>query len=321
MNENNKSVLFIILRPILFLLPLAFGSPFISYCLCAFNAAITIVGNRLIGAAVEVITALGAIMLCATMGLGTAYGVFFAMQIVAVSAVCALCIMTRRSFASGLLLSSTAYGLIALMQLKASAGAEGLSIADSLVSGVVTPLRESIDSVLTQNGIDAGTAEQLFSTIESSLRLSLPSMIIIYAIVSGYFVMWMVSRSFRSTPLGNGHSFGNIRVGYPAVIYAAVMGLLLLIPNESVRLISVNGLIVFVFLAFCAGLSLVDFLMRIKIKSIFARCLLHVAIIIFCSLLGSVIPIFNILLLYAAAGVVDCFVSIRKRVNTGNEIK
>lgn len=321
MNENNKSVFFVILRPILFLLPLAFGSPFISYCLCAFNAAVTIVGNRLLGAIVEAVTAFCAVLLCSSMGLGSAYGVFFAMQIVLVSIVCAVCILTRRSFSAGLIFSSAAYGLVSLMSLKASADELGLSIADSLVSGVVSPFKESFDAVTAQSGIDESIAAQLFETFEKTLRSCLPAMILIYAIICGYIVMWMASRVFRATPLGNGHSFGNIRLGYPALIYAAALCLLLFIPNENVRLISINGLIVFVFLAFSAGLSLVDFLLRIKIKNIFARCLLHAAIIIFSSIIGSAFPIFNVLLLYAVAGVVDCFVSFRKRVTAADEVK
>lgn len=320
--RENKFGLFAIIRPILFLLPLMLGSPFIAFCLCAFNAAMTIIeSGPVYGGIIEAVTAAASVFVCISMGFGTAYGVFFAMQIVLVSLVFAVCLLSRRSFRTGLLFSSAAYGLPSLINLKFEADDAGLSIADSILSGITGPMRESIDSVLSQNGVNSDFAEQIFDIIENTLRLCLPSILIIIAIVGGYAVMWMVSRPLRMTILDNGHSFGNIRLGYSSMAYAVIMAALLFIPGENVRVIAVNGLLVFAFLAFAAGMSLVDFLMRIKIKSYTARIFIHAAIIVFGSVLSSVMPLFNVFIIYILAGITDCFVSIRKRVTVSDEKK
>ncbi len=295
------------------MLPLLLGFPQISFCLCAFNAAMTIIGSGPVGGGiVEVISAAAAVIMCASVGLGVQYGIFLAMQIVLVSVVCAICMLTRRSFAIGLLACSTAYGVPSLLSMKTSADKAGLSITDSMFAGVNGAVKENYINSAGKS-VDPALAEKVFDLVEDALRTCMPAIVIISAIIMGYAVMWMVSRALRSTPLNNGHSFGNIRFSYSAAAYAVVMILLLLIPNGSVQLVAINGLIISIFFAYAAGLSLADFLMRQKLPNNTVRIFIHIAIILF----GSFIPA----VIYPAAGIVDCFISIRKKVKTADEKK
>ncbi len=310
MNDTNGGAL-PLTRIMIALLPLLFGAPFLSYFLCAWNVTMAVIlGGPARGGLTGAITAALTAAVCALGGLGAAYGALMAAQILLVSTACAVCVLTRRPFSAGLTACSAAYGLIQLAELKLQAEQAGLSIAESLLSGLNGPLRESFTAAIEQSGLDASLADRFFSAAQTAVRSSIPSAIVIISLVGGYSVMWAVSHTLRETPLSNGHSFSNIRPGLPAALYAAVMAALLLVKNEGVRIVAVNGLIVFAFLLFADGMSLVDWLLRLKVRRVGVRLLIHFALLA----IGLLAPLFNVVLIYMLAGLVDCFVPIRKRV-------
>ncbi|MGN1098658.1 MAG: DUF2232 domain-containing protein [Clostridia bacterium] len=322
MNENNFNLV-IIIRLFVSLLPLLFGFPLLAFCLCAYNCAMVIITmGPIYGCFMELISAVLAVVMCSSAGYGYAYGGFFALEIVLASGLCAFCGLTKRPFSVGLLLTSAGYGVGQLLSLKYMADEAGMSIAENAVSQFINPMNEAFDTMTVQGG--AESAEELNRILElagSIMKNCVPAFVIIGAIAAGYAVMWQTSKSLRLTPLNNGHSFAQIRIGIPEVIFGAAMLVLLFVPDKRAGVVGINGLLVFLFMAFCAGLSLVDFLMRRKIKGTFARTMIHGAIFIGALLVGAVIPFFNIFVIYALAGIVDCFASFRKKATLHNEVK
>lgn len=303
--KNNNNYFIFALRPIMFMIPLLFGAPYISLCLCAFNAAMTIIGSGpFYGALTEGITAAVAFMICHAMGFGTGYGALYALAIVAVSVAAAICVMMRRPFWLGFLLCSLILGLITMIGLHQSAARDGMTIAEKLLRGgsdIIALLPDTTDSSVYQEYL------QLLSRMTELV----PAFAALLSMVGGYSVMWMVSRVLRPTPLNNGHSFSNIRVGVPAVLYCVIMAAALAAPLPMIRIAAKNMLIVFIFIFFTAGMSLVEFLLRRKIKNFNIRVLIHCALLI-----CLIVPLLNLylILIYILMGLTDCFVSFRERI-------
>lgn len=320
MRENRFNTF---LRPILFMLPLMLGSPFISFCMCAFNSAMTIIGSGPVaGGIITAVTALIGAVMCAMMGLGESYALAFAMELVLASVVCALCVLRRKSFRTGVLLSSVAYGAPMLYNLKVQADNAGLSIADNLLAGLFDPMREVLSQTAARYGIDPEQVLEMFELMKKGVGYCLPAVMVVSAWMAGYVLMWMVSRALRSTPLDNGHSFAQIRLPLAALAYGAAMIILMFVPLDWARIIAVNGLLVLMVMAFAAGMSLLEYIMRLKIKSSMTRIFIHCAILGFSMFLSPIMPLFNIFsvaLIYILAAVTDAFVSIRKRVSATNE--
>ncbi len=310
MNDTNSGAL-PLTRIMISLLPLLFGAPFLSFFLCAWNGAMAVIlGGPVRGGVTNAVTAALLVALCALSGFGAAYGALMAAQIVLVSVVCSVCVLTRRPFSVGLISCAAAYGLVQLGGLKLQAEQAGLSIAENLLSGLNGPLRESFTAAIEQSGLDASLADRFFTAMEAAVRYSIPAALVIISLVGGYTVMWAVSHTLRETPVANGHSFSYIRPGLAAVLYGAVMAALLLLNNKGLRIVAVNGLIVFAFLLFADGMSLADWLLRRKVRRVGVRMLIHCGLLA----LGLLFPLLNVFLIYILAGLVDSFVPIRKRV-------
>ena len=319
MKESNY-ITFLTLRLFMALLPLILGWPLLAFCLCVYNLVmITSTRGGVYGGIVSAATAFAGAMLCYVCGLGMAYGGFFALQIVLASSFCSLTVITRKGFAAGLLAASVGYGLGNVLNLKHLADSAGLSIADYMYSAVEPIVSQSINSAFGGNtpfpdGIPGFDADNMITLISDAIKSLIPGVIIIGAIIAGYGAMWMISRNLRGTHLDNRHSFSNIRINPASLCFGAAMLILLFVPGNMVNIVGLNGLIVFLFLAFCGGLSLADFLLRQKIERPLPRILIHIAIIIGGSVVSAFFPLVNIYLLYALMGIIDAFVSIRKRV-------
>lgn len=304
--KNNNYFIFA-LRPIMFMIPLLFGAPFISLCLCAFNAAMTIIGSGpFYGALTEGVTAALAIMICSSMGLGIHYGVLYALAIIAVSVTAAICVMTRRSFWLGFLLCSLVLGLVTMIGLYQSAARDGMTIAEKLVRGgseILASLPDAADSPVYQE----------YLRVLNKVTELVPAFAAIISMTGGYTVMWLVSRVLRPTPLNNGHSFSNIRISIPTVIYSIIMALALPMPVPLIRIAAKNMLTVLIFIFFAAGMSLVEFLLRRKIKKLNIRLLIHSALLI-----CLIVPMLNlyVILIYILMGLTDCFASFRERISS-----
>ena len=319
MKESNY-IAFLAIRLFTALLPLALGWPLLAFCFCAYNLVmVTATRGGVYGGIVSAATALAGGLLCFACGYGAYYGIFFALQLVVAATFCSLTVITRKSFGAGLLAASVGYGLGNVLNLKHMANNAGLSIADYIYSHVEPIISQSVNTFFEQYptladgqlGIDPQTAMNTFSTI---MKAIIPASLITGAILAGYIVMWMVSRSLRDTPLDSGHSFANIRLSVPAVVFGAVMLALLFVPGEMVSIVGLSGVLVFINLAFFSGLSLMEFLLRRKIKNTIPRVLIHIAFIAGGLMISAFFPLVNIFLLYALMGIIDCFASIRKRV-------
>ncbi len=320
MNDNNYTM-FTVMRTMVSLLPLLLGLPMLSFCFCVQNMVMNTVlkGEVYGGVSILVTSALGG-LICAFCGYGAAYGGFFALQLALGAALCTVSAVTGRSFSTGLLLTAVGYGLGNILQLGHSANEAGLSVADYMFSGVQEELDRmsaSYEAQLAASGVDIDVS-QFMDMLSDGLKSCVPAYIVISCILAGYIAMWMVSRALRQTPLDNGHSFAFIRLSIPSLCFGGAMLALLFVPSDTVKLVGVNGFIVFGALAFAAGMSLIEFLLRRKVKGLFARIALH-ALIIFGGLaLSAFLPFANIFILYALLGIVDCFVSVRKKVTAAS---
>lgn len=316
MKESNY-IMFVIVRLFMALIPLALGWPLLALCYCAYNLVmITIQRGPLFGSIAIALTSMVGAGLCYAFGLGAAYGGFFALELMLASALCTVAVVTRRSFATGLLLTSVGYGLGSVMNLKYMAENAGLSIADYMFHKT----GDLIDRAIISMGDSYQLAGQTYSaaeiayTVTNVLRSMVPAAVIVSAMTAGYVIMWLVTRNLRGTPLNNGHSFAGIRLSLPAVGFGAVMLVLLFLGSDTAATVGINGLLIFISLAFFAGLSLVEFLLRLKMQSMIGRAAIHVLIFVGGYVVMAFMPLFNIFLLYALLGLVDCFASIRKRV-------
>ncbi len=319
MNENNY-IMFLSMRLLISLLPLAMGWPLVAFCFCAYNLVmITVSRGGVYGGIVTAATALAGGLLCFVCGYGAAYGGFFAMQLILSSSLCILATVKRMAFPAGLLFTSAGYGLGQALNLKQAAGSQGMSIVDYIFSGV-EPAFDAAGTAITQQGGDssmyASLAQSMLDAMKDVVRGCIPSALIVTSLVAGYIVMWLVSKSLRGTPLDNGHSFSGLRLSIPTVCFGGIMLGLIFVPADMVRLVGMNGFVVFLFLSFCAGLSLTDFLLRRKVPRTGVRILIHGLLFLGSMFLSAMIPLANIFLIYIIMGVVDCFASIRKKVTT-----
>lgn len=311
----------IFLRPIIMLLPLMMGSPFLSYCLCSYNNVMTFIsGGPAVGFVTCAYTALAAAAVGAWMNMGSAASLFLAAQISAVSLICTLCVVKRKSFYTGMLACSCAYGIANVLELKSGADAAGLSIAENVWK--IFPTLGDIQSTLpSTSGADMEYIAKLLEYTEKYVKLSIPGIIAVGAAVGGYGVMWLVSASVRKTVLDNGHSFSDIRLGKGTLIFGAAGAAMLFVPVEEIQALGLNALIIFLFVCFCAGISLTEYFLRKKVKALFARIVIHGAVLLAGSLIGAMIPFLNVIFVYILLGIMDSFVSIRKRVDAGYEKK
>ncbi len=304
-------------RLLISLLPLAFGWPMLAFCLCARDLVlITVSLGGVRGGIYTLITGAVAGLLCYICGLGASYGGFFALQLILAAVLCSLPVASRRSFRLGMMAASVSYGLGEALSLRHMANDAGLSIADYIYSqfeGLMSQSMATMDERLSAAGAAVDT-EGLAAVVSSGVKSCVPGAIITGAMLAGYVLMWLISRSLRGTPLDNRHSFASIRLGLPALCFGAAMLAAVFLPGDMVKLVGLNGLIVFMTLAFAAGLSLMEFLLRLKIKGPLARVGVHALIFVGSFIISALLPFANIFLLYALLGVVDCFVSIRKKV-------
>lgn len=318
MNESNYTM-FAAVRLMVALLPLALGWPVLAFCFCAHNlVVITASRGPVYGGVCIAGASLAGALLCLGCGYSAAYGGFFALQTALASALCSVTVLTRRSFTAGLMAASVSYGLGDVMNLRYMANEAGLSIADYMFSGVRDIVQQTSASYKEQVaavGVNMD-ADALTELIGNGIKSCVPAAIILGALAAGYILMWMVSRTLRGTPLDNGHSFANIRLNIPAVCFGAAMLALVFVPYNLARLVGLNGMLIFFFLAFASGLSLTEFLLRQKIANPFFRLGIHALIFLGSALLSAVIFFANIFLIYALMGIVDCFASFRKRVNS-----
>ncbi len=319
MNERNFGT-FIMLRLFMSLLPLFFGWPLLAFCLCAQTVVITVIASGpWIGSAVCAVTACAAAAVSALCGFGWTYGGFLALKIILAAVLCATAVIARRSFSVGLMGGAVSYGIGEMLNISSAAGKAGLSGAEYISSSLVQPM---LDALYAQ----AGAADEslngirtLLETVGGIVKTCAPAALAVESAAAGYILMWLVSKALRKSPLDNGHSFAEIRISPAAVIFGAVMLVMVFVPNEAARVIGTNGFLVFVALAACAGLSLTDFFLRQKVEPVLPRILIHCVIIFFGMVISVFMPVLNIFLLYALIGMADSFASIRKRVNLGNE--
>ncbi len=319
MKENNY-ILFLSVRLLISLLPLAFGWPLIAFCFCVYNLVVITLNRGLaFGGAVALGAAAAGGLLAAAMN-GAAFGCAFALKIVLGALAAALAFAFRRSFAEGLLYTSAAYGIGEAISLKAAASEAGQSIADYVFSGIEPAFTMAADSLAKSTDpaaqIYMAYAQRLMDGIAEFFRLCVPSALIISSLIAGYVVMWLISRTLRGSVLDNGHRFSEIRLGIPSLIFGAVMLGLVFIPQSAVRTVGMNGFMVFLFLSFCAGMSLTDFLLGMKIKNESTRILVHGLLFLGGTFVMMLFPLANIFIIYIIMGVVDCFASFRKRVTT-----
>ncbi len=323
MRESQYNFLLAV-RLMVALLPILLGMPMFAYCFCAYNLCMIVVSR---GPVFGLITGLAAAgcdaLMCGAAGYGWAYGGFFALQLILTAALVSVTIITRRGFASGLFMASVGYGVGDLLGMKYQADSAGLSIADNMTSGIGEYLSQTLN-LYAQQLEKSGAAvsfdpAELSDTIINGIKTCVPASFVIGCIMAGYVVMWMTTKSLRGTPLANGHSFAGIRLPVAAVIFGAAMLGMAFAPQETVSMVGINGFIVFVFLEFFGGLSLMEYFLRTKIQSPFVRAAIHVGIFMIFSMVSAIFPLANIFLLYALVGITDGFASIRKRVAAGNE--
>ncbi len=323
MKESQYNFL-IALRLMITLLPILLGMPMLAYCFCAYNLCVIVVSRGPVFGLITGLTASGCgALMCAAVGYGWAYGVFFALQIILTEALVSVTVVARRGFASGLVMASVGYGVGDLLNMKYQASDAGLSIADNMTSSVDEYVSQTFSLYAQQLEKSGSTVdfdpEKLSDAVINAVKTCVPAVFVIGCIVAGYVVMWMVTKSLRGTPLANGHSFAGIRLPAVSTLFGAAMLGMAFVPQQTAAMIGVNGFIVFIFLEFFGGLSLMEYFLRTKVQSPFVRVVIHVGIFLAFSMISAIFPLANIFLLYALVGITDGFVSIRKRVAAGNE--
>ncbi len=317
MNENNYRFT-VFLRPLMFMIPLLLGMPFLTYCLCAFNCVMAFIGaGPTMGLIMGLDTAAVSVLVCLMSGLGSNYALFFTLQIILAAAVCAFFTIKRRPFHEGFLACSLAYGIPYILNLRSEANAAGLSIADNfanMFSSVTDMMSSGAD--LSSQAANAEFYEKFISSVIKVMTSCLPGMLAVSFALGGYALMWMVSAGLRKTPLNNGHRFSQLRMSRSLMIFGVLCAVMLFVPKEAVSVIGLNGLIVFVSAAFVCGMSVIEFLLRKKVKNRFARACVHFGVLAL-SLISGLFAF--VILFYSLLGIIDGFICVRKRVSADEE--
>lgn len=307
----------IILRILLSLVPIFFGMPTIAVVLCAYNIAMTAV---LIGPVTTLISSLCAV--CFSMFFcgfiapgGELQGLYNALEAVLAGLCAGIIIVKRESFYKGVWLSSAAYLIVSYANIMHESHKAGMSVAQFLIEAPFQDMSMQISAMLSEMKLDETAIISVIELIKSTTVMIIPSMLIISSVIIGYAVMWFVKNSLNKLPLKEriDHSFAHLRMPKAMVIIMVLsLALSFVIKSEEAGFVLINVFAVLASLGFFTGMSIVDFLLRKKIKNLFGRLCMHLAIYFLSAFITGIIPFANIFIVYTLMGAADAFINFRR---------
>ncbi|MBR1969955.1 MAG: DUF2232 domain-containing protein [Clostridia bacterium] len=314
----------IILRIALSLVPIFFGMPTVAVVLCAYNIAMTI---TLIGPVTTLVSSLCAV--CFSMffcGLiapgGELQGLYNALEAVLMGLGAGTIFVKRESFYKGVWISSGAYLVVSYINVMQESHKVGMSVAQFLTEAPFQSISVQISAMLSEMKLDETAIISVIELIKSTTIMIIPSMLIISSVLIGYAVMWFVKNSLNKLPIKEkiDHSFATIRMPKVMAVFM-ILSLVLsfVIKNEEAGFVLINVFAVLASLGFFSGMSVVDFYLRKKIKNIFGRLCIHLAIYFFSAFITGIIPFANIFIVYTLMGATDAFVNIRRLKKNAEE--
>lgn len=311
---NNEKIQFgTILRIMLSLLPLLFGMPSVAMVLCAYNISMTFLmlgpANAILGG---LSSFLFSMLFYATVGGEETQGLFLGLQAVLCAAACVYVTANKQDFFQGVYLAAAAYLLVSAADLSMLSAKAGQSIAQYLTEAPFALMKEQL-AELTENTIDSvEIVNKLLTYAEHTIRLLIPSILVVSSVIVGYCVMWCVTAALRKTPISTGHSFAKLKMPRSAAIaLPTALVMYFFTKNTDFGYLFINIFVILAALFFFCAVALVDFYLRKVVKATFARVLIHFLIYSVFSLLVSINPFINIFIVYVLSACVDSFVDFR----------
>ncbi len=309
MRREEKINFGIILRIGLSLLPILFGMTLPAMILCAFNIAMSFV---VFGPKTSIVSSMCAICIsmffCSGYGNGAEVeGLFLALESILCAYACIYTIVKKKDFYSGVWLASAGYLIPSMISLKNSADNMGMSIAQYLVDIPTQMLKLQFEQLSGEAGaaLDISVAEKIIDTSLSVTVMVIPSILIVVSIVVGYTVMWSVISRLRMLPIKHEHSFSTIRIQrIMVIIMLGAFVLFVLNMKSDLAYVFVNVFAILASLCLFAGISFVDYYLRIPVKNVIVRLIFYAVALLFAG--TFVIPALCIL------AIVDSFADFRK---------
>ncbi len=301
----------VIVRVFISFLPLLFGMPILSIIMCAYNISMSFI---VFGPLSAFVSALSSI--CIAMLIGGTYGasgelsgLVLALQAVLASLGCIYGYLSKRKFSFGLTLCTAGILIPQFMYIQHTASLDGLSVAQAVV-----PSAKELFPVVSQTFTDmqititAAEMNQISLLINKLAEMLLPSVFIVSSMVLAYVIIWSVSAQLRKLPFGMFHSFALIKLPRIMILFAIMTTSFLFISenipvSNGLLTVIINMSVILLVICFFAGVSLVDFYLRKRVKFTFLRVIIHSILVLF-------IPI--ALIAYILLACIDSFTDFRR---------
>lgn len=313
-----------ILRIGLSLLPIILGLPVPAMVICSYNIAMSFL---LCGPITCLVSSLSAICLSMLFygifgALGELQGLYLGVEAVLCALACVYAIHKKRGFYTGMWLASAGYLLPNCVNLYTHSAKAGQSIAQFLTEMPLEIARLQLEALGKQVGMQPDALADVFNLIAKMTVIVVPSMLVISSLLVGYAVMWFICAPLRKTPLRVEHSFAEIRAPRTAVICLVLsIAAAALIKNSTASYALLNIAIIFGSICFFAGMSTVDFYLRMAVKNMFLRLMIHFMIYTVSLMFVGMSIYVNIFTVYILVGGIGAFINIRKNLAEPLEIE
>lgn len=299
------------------LLPIVFGMPTVAMIMCSYNIAISFL---LCGPMTSLVSALFSVCISmfffGTFGeAAKVQGLFLAIESILCAGACIYSVLKGKNFFLGVWLTSLGFLLPSFMSVKYEATQAGQSVAQYLTDTPVKLLKEQMQLLFAQNNmdIDLSAIEKLMESVQSVIVGIIPTILVLSSVVIGYIVMWVVCLHQRKVAGGVYSSFSMISAPR-SLVAVMVVALMLAFSgiSSAVGYVALNIFLIMLGICYFAGMSVVDYFLRKKIRKSVPRVILHILIIMFFSPVAQASPFINLFTAYALLGIIDSFARFRK---------
>jgi len=317
MKNTDKINFGVILRVLVALLPIFFGMPTLAMVFCAYVIAMYFLTC---GPLTFIAGSLSAIVISMFLfnGISEAAqidGLFLAVEAILCAVACAITIMKKKSFFSGVYMASLAYFVPSFINTGRQASEMGMSVAEFLTDIPMQMVKMQFEELSESIGAEIALITDVMNKLSEIIVMMVPSVLVVSSVIIGYIMMWIIAFPFRKNEMYTHYSFAEIKFPRIAFFIMLLAGASWLIVPDELKYISLNVVFILSSFSFFAGMSLVDFFMRKKIRNIFGRLAIHMALYTFSMPVASVSPFVNVLTIYTVLGIIDSFVNIRKRIS------
>ena len=298
----------IILRIGLSLLPILFGYGLPAVIWCSFNITMAFI---VFGPVTSFVSSLCAICIsmffCGFYGEGAKIeGLFLALQAIFSAVACIYAVASRKKFFTGVWLASIGHLIPAFLSVKNAASDAGQSVAEYMTEIPMEGIKAQMELTLSDPSMQifAGQLYRSMEIVHKAMMMIVPAMLITSSVIVGYLIMWCVAARLRHSNVKMEHSFAEIKVPRTMVVIAFAALILGLCNLGDASIVAINVFVVLISLFFFAGMSFVEYYIRLGVKSSFLRIIIHLSIIFSLSAVAGI--------LYMLAAAVDSFFDFRK---------